>query len=43
MVVLDALNTFDQDPDSIRHQYEVFENQIALDNHLRMFVTKTKT
>ena len=42
MVVLDALNTFDQDPDSIRHQYEGFENQIVLDNHLRMFVTNTK-
>ena len=42
MVVLDTLNTFDQDPDSISHQYAGFENQIALDNHLRMFVNAGK-
>jgi hypothetical protein len=34
MVMLDALNTFDQDPETTSRQYTGFENQDALDAHL---------
>ena len=34
MVILDALNTFDQDPESNGREYTSFENQLALDAHL---------
>ncbi len=34
MVILDALNTFDEDPESVGHEYTSFENQLALDAHL---------
>ena len=34
MVILYALNTFDEDPVSNGRQYTAFENQRALDSHL---------
>ena len=34
MVILDALNTFIDDPKSIGREYTSFENQDALDAHL---------
>ena len=34
MVLLDALNTFTDDPQSVGHNYTGFENQPALDAHL---------
>ena len=34
MVILYALNTFDQDPVSNGREYTAFENQPALDSHL---------
>ena len=34
MVILHALNTFDQDPVSNGREYTAFENQLALDSHL---------
>ena len=34
MVILDALNTFDQDPESNGREYTSFANQFALDAHL---------
>ena len=34
MVMLDALNTFDQDPETTSRQYTGFKNQDALDAHL---------
>lgn len=34
MVILYALNTFDQDPMSNGREYTAFENQRALDSHL---------
>jgi hypothetical protein len=34
MVILDALNTFDEDPKSNGREYTSFENQLALDAHL---------
>ena len=34
MVILHALNTFDQDPVSNGREYTAFENQPALDSHL---------
>ena len=34
MVILDALNTFDEDPKSNGREYSSFENQLALDAHL---------
>jgi hypothetical protein len=34
MVILDALNTFDQEPESMGRNYTAFENQLALDAHL---------
>ena len=34
MVILDALNTFDQDPESNGRKYASFENQLELDAHL---------
>jgi hypothetical protein len=34
MVLLDALNTFDQEPVSHGREYTAFENQRALDSHL---------
>ena len=35
MVILDALNTFTEDPQSAGRQYTGFENQAGLDHHLR--------
>lgn len=35
MVILDALNTFIEDPQSVGREYIGFENQAELDNHLR--------
>ena len=35
MVILDALNTFTEDPQSAGREYTGFENQAGLDNHLR--------
>ena len=34
MVILDALNTFTEDPESVGREYTGFENQAELDNHL---------
>ena len=34
MVILDALNTFNEDPESIGHKYTGFADQRALDAHL---------
>jgi hypothetical protein len=34
MVILDALNTFTEDPESVGRQYTGFENQAELDHHL---------
>ena len=34
MVILDALNTFTEDPDSVGREYTGFENQAELDKHL---------
>ena len=34
MVILYALNTFDEDPKSNGREYTAFENQPALDSHL---------
>ncbi len=34
MVILDALNTFNEDPESIGHEYTGFADQRALDAHL---------
>ena len=35
MVILDALNTFTEDPQSVGREYSGFKNQAALDHHLR--------
>ena len=35
LVILDALNTFVEDPQSVGREYTGFENQAALDHHLR--------
>lgn len=35
MVILDALNTFIEDPQSVGREYSGFKNQAALDHHLR--------
>ena len=35
MVILDALNTFTEDPQSVGREYTGFKNQAALDHHLR--------
>ena len=34
MVILDALNTFTEDPESVGREYTGFENQAELDHHL---------
>jgi hypothetical protein len=34
MVILDALNTFTEDPESVRQEYSGFQNQADLDHHL---------
>ena len=34
MVILDALNTFTEDPQSVGREYTGFENQAELDHHL---------
>jgi hypothetical protein len=36
MVILDALNTFTEDPESVGHQYTGFHNQPELDQHLSL-------
>jgi hypothetical protein len=35
MVILDALNTFTEDPRSVGREYTGFKNQAELDQHLR--------
>ena len=34
MVILYALNTFDEDPESVGREYTGFQNQAELDHHL---------